>query len=27
VRKWRGMYYPEVTDWQPYNKATNPMPR
>ncbi len=27
VRKWRGMYYPEITDWKPYNKATNPMPR
>jgi alkane 1-monooxygenase len=27
VRKWRGMYYPEITDWQPYAKATNPQPR
>ncbi|KEJ90449.1 alkane 1-monooxygenase [Sulfitobacter donghicola DSW-25 = KCTC 12864 = JCM 14565] len=27
VRKWRGMYYPEITDWQPYNRATNPFPR
>ena len=21
------MYYPEITDWRPYNKALNPMPR
>lgn len=27
VRKWRDMYYPEITDWTAYNKATNPMPR
>ena len=27
VKKWRGMYYPEITDWKPYNKARNPMPR
>lgn len=27
VKKWRAMYYPEITDWVPYNKATNPMPR
>lgn len=27
VRKWRGMYYPEITDWHLYNKAKNPMPR
>jgi alkane 1-monooxygenase len=27
VKKWRGMYYPEITDWTPYNKARNPMPR
>ena len=27
VRKWRAMYYPEITDWGPYKKATNPMPR
>lgn len=27
VRKWRAMYYPEITDWKPYNKATNPKPR
>lgn len=27
VRRWRAMHYPEITDWQPYNTATNPMPR
>ena len=27
VRRWRQMYYPEITDWQPYNKALNPRPR
>ena len=27
VRKWRAMYYPEISDWMPYNKKTNPMPR
>jgi alkane 1-monooxygenase len=27
VHKWREMYYPEITDWTDYNKATNPMPR
>ncbi len=27
VKKWRAMYYPEITDWKPYNKAQNPMPR
>lgn len=27
VRAWRRRYYPDVTDWAPYNKATNPMPR
>jgi len=27
VKKWRGMYYPEITDWKAYNKATNPLPR
>ena len=26
VRAWRRRYYPEVTDWQPYNKAQNPVP-
>lgn len=27
VRRWRQMYYPEITDWRPYNKALNPRPR
>jgi len=27
VRRWRQMYYPEITDWKAYNKATNPQPR
>ncbi|SPF79719.1 alkane 1-monooxygenase [Pseudoprimorskyibacter insulae] len=27
VRAWRKTYYPEITDWTPYNKATNPAPR
>lgn len=27
VRKWREMYYPEITDWAAYNKAANPLPR
>ncbi|MBD3665648.1 alkane 1-monooxygenase [Sulfitobacter aestuariivivens] len=27
VRRWRQMYYPEITDWKAYNKATTPMPR
>lgn len=27
VKKWRAMYYPEITDWTAYNKATNPLPR
>ncbi len=27
VQQWRDMYYPEITDWQPYNKAANPQPR
>ncbi|TCL00695.1 alkane 1-monooxygenase [Shimia isoporae] len=27
VRKWRGMYYPEITNWHAYNKAKNPLPR
>lgn len=27
VRRWRQMYYPEITDWKAYNKAQNPMPR
>jgi alkane 1-monooxygenase len=27
VRRWREMYYPEITDWRPYNKAQLPLPR
>jgi alkane 1-monooxygenase len=27
VRAWRREHYPEVADWVPYNKATNPIPR
>jgi len=27
VRQWRQTYYPEITDWKPYNKALNPPPR
>jgi alkane 1-monooxygenase len=27
VRRWRQMYYPEITDWRPYNKARTPLPR
>ena len=27
VRRWREMYYPEITEWRAYNKATNPMPQ
>ncbi|MFU8883139.1 MAG: alkane 1-monooxygenase [Rhodobacterales bacterium] len=27
VRRWREMYYPEITDWKPYTKALNPLPR
>lgn len=27
VRRWRAMYYPEITDWTPYNKHETPMPR
>ena len=27
VRRWRQMYYPEIADWKPYNKALNPQPR
>jgi alkane 1-monooxygenase len=26
VRSWRAMYYPEITDWKPYNKLTLPPP-
>lgn len=27
VRAWRKRFYPEITDWKPYNKAHLPMPR
>ncbi|MBB3994314.1 alkane 1-monooxygenase [Sulfitobacter undariae] len=27
VRAWRAKHYPEIEDWQPYNRAQNPMPR
>ena len=27
VRAWREQYYPEITDWQPYNLAQTPRPR
>lgn len=27
VRAWRKAHYPDITDWRPYNKATNPSPR
>ncbi len=27
VKRWRATYYPEITDWKPYNKALNPPPR
>ena len=26
VRAWRQTYYPDITDWKPYNKAQNPLP-
>ncbi|WP_424831676.1 alkane 1-monooxygenase [Ruegeria sp.] len=26
VRAWRRQYYPEITNWQPYNKAQTPSP-
>lgn len=26
VRAWRKAFYPDITDWKPYNKATNPKP-
>ncbi len=26
VRKWRAMYYPEITDWAPYKTGKLPMP-
>lgn len=27
VRAWRKQFYPDITDWVPYNKAENPLPR
>lgn len=27
VRRWREMYYPEITDWKPYNRHATPTPR
>ncbi len=27
VRAWRRANYPDITDWHPYNKGLNPMPR
>lgn len=27
VQRWREMYYPDITDWTPYNQAQNPQPR
>lgn len=27
VRAWRKRYYPEISDWEPYKHAKNPMPR
>jgi alkane 1-monooxygenase len=27
VRRWRKMYYPEITDWKAYNKGLHPEPR
>ena len=27
VRRWREQYYPEITDWNDYNAARNPLPR
>jgi alkane 1-monooxygenase len=26
VREWRKKFYPDITDWHPYNKAKNPTP-
>lgn len=26
VRAWRKAFYPDITDWKPYNKASNPKP-
>lgn len=27
VKRWRAMYYPEITDWHAYNKGLHPLPR
>lgn len=27
VKAWRRRYYPEITDWHPYNNGLNPLPR
>lgn len=27
VRAWRARYYPDITDWAPYNRGQTPMPR
>ena len=27
VRRWRAMYYPEITDWTPYKTGALPLPR
>ncbi len=27
VQSWRAQFYPEITDWHPYSRASNPMPR
>ncbi len=27
VRAWRRQYYPEITDWNAYNRAQNPLPQ
>ncbi|GAB5447000.1 alkane 1-monooxygenase [Gymnodinialimonas sp.] len=27
VKRWRAMYYPEITEWKAYNKLTHPAPR
>lgn len=27
VRAWRRQFYPDISDWQPYNRGENPMPK
>lgn len=27
VRRWRGTFYPEITDWAPYDRGETPLPR